>query len=157
MKAIPMNDAENTASGFVEVLTIPGQEQRLGYKISGVRTGPTAVISAHSEVSEIIFERLARLPTLPWMRGCIYLLSQDALDFAGTAALNPIVAELVFDEAIVLPFKHSADKALILTAAEQGYWTTLQLCTRLGIIKGRGVKRYSGPQDQPTATVARLS
>lgn len=136
---IVTSDNENVpTSNLVEILTLPGIDLPLGYKFSGLRAGPAALISAQSRITDAIFERLALVPTLPWLRGSIYLMSQEVMDRADARILKAAMAEVAFDEAILLPFADASDTE---KAACQGYWTTLRLCARLGIIKGRGVPR----------------
>ena len=60
------------------------------------------------------------------------------MDCADVRVLKAALGDINVDEAILLT---AADASALTaeTAARQGYWTTLRLCARLGIIEGRGV------------------
>jgi hypothetical protein len=94
---------------------------------------------------DAIFDRLSQLPTLPWLQGNIYLLSLEVMDCVDARILKATIEGISIDESILLPWAEPANQDAN-KVANQGYWTTLRLCARLGIIQGRGVPRGSNSQ-----------
>jgi hypothetical protein len=121
--------------GFVEVLNDARDARPFGYKIAGARPGPTVVVAGYAPVAHDIFDRLLNLPTLPWLRGSLVLISLDALD---VAIVDEELANQIghVDRTLHLPFSANRDHA---TATREGYWAVLKLCAQLGMISGRGV------------------
>ena len=129
--------------GFVEVLTRTSDACVFGYRIGGARPGPTVVVAGYAPVAPDIYDRLLKLPTLPWMRGTLVLVTLDTLD----AAL--IEEELVgqigpVERTIHLPYPDRRDSE---PEIRRGYWTVLKACARLGMISGRGVAADGGRED----------
>ena len=86
--------------------------------------------------AEMVFERILRIPTLPWMRGSLILIRLDAFDdrlhhMRGIETLGPI------ERTIHLPIIgwDSPTDAEVRGA----YHHVLRACARLGMIAGRGV------------------
>ena len=89
-------------------------------------------------VAEQVFDRILRIPTLPWMRGTLVLIHLDALDlwgrdFAALAELGTV------DRTVMLPW--SSGDAPDERAMRQTYHQVLRVCADLGMIAGRGVAR----------------
>lgn len=123
--------------GFVEVLNQACDARAFGYKIGGSRPGPTVVVAGYAPVANDIYERLLDLPTLPWLRGSLVLITLDALDIA---TIDEELTDLIgpVDRTLHLPFRAGRDH---VDAAREGYWTVLKLCAQLGMISGRGIHR----------------
>lgn len=120
---------------FVEVLSCRQGARPFGFRVGGVRPGPTVVVAGYAPDSAVIYDRLLDLPTLPWLRGTLVLMTLDALDhgdFDGDlmAQIGPV------NRTLHLPFARRGDA---VTAIREGYRTVLQLCAQLGMISGRGV------------------
>ncbi|SPH23973.1 hypothetical protein DEA8626_03050 [Defluviimonas aquaemixtae] len=124
---------------FIEVLNDARDARPFGYRIGGIRPGPTAVVAGHSPIAQDIYERLLDLPTLPWLRGSLVLITLDALD---VASIDDELIDLIgpVDRTLHLPFPSREDHD---EAVRQGYWTVLKLCAQLGMISGRGVSMPS--------------
>lgn len=131
--AVPVSDQPGCR--FVEVLNDPRDARPYGFRIGGTRPGPTVVVSGHSQIAGEIYERLLELPTLPWVRGSLVLITLDALDLS---AIDEELIELIgpVDRTLHLPFPTSDDRD---GAVRRGYWSVLKFCARLGMISGRGV------------------
>lgn len=130
----------NAGCGFVEVLDHSRDARAFGYRIGGARPGPTVVVAGYAPVAPGIYDRLLKLPTLPWMRGTLVLVTLDALDAAA------IDEELVgqtgpVERILLLPYPARSDSEREI---RRGYWTVLKTCARLGMISGRGVAADSG-------------
>lgn len=131
-------------AGYVEVLTTSNNGGVFGYRLKGASAGPQVVAAGVCPSAEQVFERLLRIPTLPWMRGALVLIRLDALDdmlgdLNGLAPLGPI------DRTIILPWS-SANRP---SEAEvrRNYHLVLRACADLGMISGRGVSRRSEQAD----------
>lgn len=125
-------------SRFVEILTAPITGNAIGYGFGGSLPGPNALVAGDAALIEALSERLLRLPTLPWMWGKLYLVSIDGSDCADLEDVRDCLAEVQLDELILLP--HTKTLQGWQQSVDQGYWTTLRLCSRLGMIEGRGVR-----------------
>lgn len=125
--------------GFVEVLNDARDARPFGYKIGGARPGPTVVVAGYAPVAHDIYDRLLKLPTLPWLRGSLVLITLDALD---VTIINEDLANQIgpVDRTLHLPFSANQDHD---EATREGYWTVLKLCAQLRMISGRGVKLSS--------------
>lgn len=122
---------------YVEVLNDRRDARPFGFRIGGVRPGPTAVVAGYSPVAQEIYERLLDLPTLPWLRGSLVLITLDALD---VALIDDEMIDLIgpVDRTLHLPFPTRTNRE---AAVREGYWAVLKLCAQLGMISGRGVGR----------------
>ncbi|WP_157033288.1 hypothetical protein [Loktanella sp. S4079] len=123
-------------SGFAEVLATKKTGRPFGYRLQGSSAGPQLVVAAAHPKTEAVFERILRIPTLPWMRGTMVLIKLDALDdlFADLGLLDPLGQ---VDRTIMLPWadtKAARDRQL-----RHNYHLILRACTELGMISGRGV------------------
>jgi hypothetical protein len=125
--------------GFVEVLNDARDARPFGFRIGGARPGPTAVVAGYSPVACEIYSLLLELPTLPWLRGALVLITLDALN---DASIDKELSDLIgpVDRTLHLPFPARGDQE---AALREGYWAILKLCTQLGMISGRGVNRSS--------------
>ncbi len=45
----------------------------LGYIVGGHRPGPNALVAGYQPVADLVFDALLALPSLPWIRGTLYL------------------------------------------------------------------------------------
>ena len=108
---------------------------QLGHRLAGKRAGPSVLVLAHAPMADILFQRIAALPTIPWMRGTLYLVAHEALD---TIHACNDMDDVVIDQSLVLPFPQSfqSQEAAVI----QGYHEILRFCAALGMIEGRGVR-----------------
>jgi hypothetical protein len=131
-------DVEGKPEGSSEndVLAAGIKTMPFGFRIGGARVGPTLLVAGYAPIASAVFERLAGLPTLGWMRGTLVLVMLDSLD---VRSLDDHSFEDVghIDRIFHLPYAASGGK--IEVQAHEGYWSVLRLCTELGMISGRGV------------------
>lgn len=132
-------DHRPACSGFVEALNDPRDARPFGYRIGGARPGPTAVVAGYAPIARDIYDRLLGLPSLPWLRGSLVLITLDALDLA---VIDEELIDLIgpVDRTLHLPFPSRAEREV---AVQEGYWAVLKLCSQLGMISGRGVNAHS--------------
>ena len=122
---------------FVEILTAEMSGDVIGYRFGGSQPGPNALIAADAVLIEALFDRLNALPTLPWMWGKLYLVALDDFDCSDMDNIKDHLADVALDELVMLP---NADGHFEQGyAVDRAYWATLRLCSRLGMIEGRGV------------------
>lgn len=124
-------------SRFVEVLTAPTSGVTIGYCFGGYKVGPNALISGDAVLIDQIVDRLILLLTLPWMRGQLYLMKLDRIDYTSERDIRAHLGGVVVDELVMLP--HLNPLTDETEQVQSGYWTVLRLCSKLGMIDGRGV------------------
>ena len=95
----------------------------IGWRHGGLRAGPRVLAGVGPDLLEPLHRHLAALPTLPWMRGRVDLIEIDAL-----------ADDLYLPRAPV-----DATISLMTGPADQAARTLLRLCTRLGMVAGRGL------------------
>lgn len=120
-------------NAFSNVLLDTSDGQISGYELTGASAGPTILVAGISPLVEAVFNRLTALPTLPWMSGKIRLQILSECD-RDVAMPDEIVDEVLYLPGLVVP-------DLSEEAIKDGYLAVLRLCTRLGMIAGRGVKK----------------
>ncbi|MEL7026450.1 MAG: hypothetical protein AAGO57_04355 [Pseudomonadota bacterium] len=120
-------------SRFVEVLTNPMSGQVFGNRLMGAGPGPQLVVAGFGNDAEETFDHLMSIPTLPWMRGRLILLSLDALSETAMEidTLSPLGS---VDRTMILPTDASSDDRSGDNARH-----VLRTMTELGMIAGRGV------------------
>ncbi|WP_308917823.1 hypothetical protein [Jannaschia sp. LMIT008] len=123
-----MNADHRVPGPFVEVLTVAAPGLVAGYRFPGGRPGPTLLVALSDALLDPVSDRMAALPTLPWMRGVLDLVRLDAVGWGDWTPPGPT------DATLSLPV-HDATAA----AVREGYWSILRMCTRMGMIDGRGV------------------
>ena len=139
----PMTTQTDTDAGFVEVLTTKSTGEVYGYRLTGAAPGPVLVAAGHCDAAEALFERIMRIPTLPWMRGTLVLIRLGRLD-VHTRIADDLVELGPVDRTIVLPFAdHGEASALEL---RRTYHNILRTCADLGMISARGVGRALVPE-----------
>ena len=95
----------------------------VGWRHGGLRPGPRVVVAVAADLLGPLNDHLAALPSLPWMRGRIDLVSDDALVSGAWRPGGPVDATL----------------SLMGGPAPEAARTLLRLCARLGIVAGRGL------------------
>lgn len=136
MNMEPSNfDSDETP--LIEVLTDVSGQRTIGYKLGGYRVGPSVLVAGHAPIAAKVYDRLMRLPTIGWMHGSLTLvflneLEQNGFQIYFGPRIEPRPDELHFLAYHLDPTHHAE-------AAEAGYWSTLRLCARLGMISGRGI------------------
>lgn len=113
----------------------------VGYTIKGAAPGPRAVVSGFEPVAGMAFKRIISLPSLPFIRGELALVYTDRVSTADLGRLGGDGGADAADEVLFLPFRTDADTDPFdqRRAAQEAYWSILGMCTRLGMISGRGV------------------
>lgn len=135
LKVVPSETAKQ--SRYVEVINHSATSQHAGYRIGGAFSGPKLLVAADAALLDSVFERLSNLPTLPWMRGELWMINLTSLNETAVSHLPNSIWDAPFDETILLPFvTDERPEKPTVTAA---YWTVLRLCSDLGMISGRGV------------------
>ncbi|MGB3246211.1 MAG: hypothetical protein WBB25_16875 [Sulfitobacter sp.] len=136
--ATKMTDrADQEDCKFVDVLTASISGEAIGYRFGGGRPGPNALVAGDARLMEALFVRLNNLPTLPWMWGCLYLVTLDEIECTGMADIKRCLPDVPFDEMILHPYAPGPDTHDF--SVERAYWKTLRLCRNLGMIAGRGI------------------
>ncbi len=135
-----VNAGPSEAEGkFVDVITCARTGAPMAYCFGGARPGPNSCVAGDAALMRALCDRLARLPTLPWIRGRLYLVEIDAAAGIAQTALEASLEGARMDATLLLPHAHGMHDWQI--SVERAYWTTLRLCARLGQIEGRGVRR----------------
>ncbi len=122
---------------FVDVLTAYASGETIGYRFGGGRPGPNALVAGDARLIDALSERLAKLPTLPWMWGQLHLVALDDVECRSLSDISNCLPELIFDELVLLPYAPGDDSHDY--SIDRAYWTTLRLCGQLGMIQGRGL------------------
>jgi len=135
--------SESAQPAHIHELRIPNERTRLGFRVGGHFAGPNALVSGHAELTRPVFQRLLLIPTLGWLRGNLFLITLEQLDHLSSVGnLSEILgANGPMDGQISLPSlnmgKFSAPEQEELV--RRGCVSALQLCARLGMIRGRGI------------------
>lgn len=113
----------------------------VGYAVKGAMPGPRAVVSGFEPVAGPTYKRIVALPALPFIRGELVLAFADRVSVADMRQMNGAGGVDAADEVLFLPFRGEAntDPFDLRRASQEAYWSILGMCTRLGMISGRGV------------------
>lgn len=130
-----------TKSRYIGTLEHIDRSEGLGYHIGGAFAGPKLLVTADMSLLASVFDRLSNLPTLPWMRGELWMINLNAFDDSAKLQVPSSLWDTPFDATIMLPYEHSGFPEK--SAIAEGYWTVLRLCADLGMISGRGVHAVS--------------
>ncbi len=99
---------------------------RIVSRLGGLRPGPALLVATGPGLFDPLGQRLSALPSLPWMRGSLTLVSLwDACD---------TLPDRDFDDVLTLLQVDSHPDTV-----SAAYWTVLRKATVLGMIEGRGV------------------
>lgn len=125
----------------------------IGYRVTGRRRGPRALAIARRADAGDAFFRLAKLPHLPWLRGELLVVFEEALDDPASGLTRDALFAEPVDGSIYIAFQNTPPRDTRLRRLNQrsAYWSVLRLCVRLGMIRGRGVPaaaRIESPQDE---------
>lgn len=121
----------------VEVLTSANTGKVIGYCLGGGRPGPNLLVSGFDPLIDQLFDRLLKIPTLPWMWGKLYLVSLNALDEEYYGKPLAALEEVFFDDTVFLP---SLDAEIVPKGTvRDSYRTVLRACAGMGMIAGRGI------------------
>lgn len=134
-------------SKFVDVLTSSLSGDLIGYRIGGSRPGPNAVLAGETALTEALFERFITLPTLPWLWGCLYLVTLSSLESGRLHEVRKLLENVEIDGLVLLPY--ASDPGEHDKAVESAYWAGLRLCRQLGMIEGRGMGPSPGAPEDP--------
>ena len=117
----------------------------IGYRVDGAQSGPTMLASGYRETIRPVFRRLARLPSLPRLRGHLLLAYVDGIhDPDSETRLDSLFDEAI-DGSVFLGFERRPETQpeTITRFEREAYWTILRICAGLGMIAGRGVPAES--------------
>jgi hypothetical protein len=120
---------------FAEVLVNFNSSMPYGVRFGGDRPGPNALFAAPATIIDAVSRRLIKLPTLPWIWGHLYLISPDMMSSEHQADVTSCLPSVVFDDIIISEASDQEPDDI----SDAAYWTVLRLCSRLGMIQGRGV------------------
>jgi len=137
LAAMKSGDDGRDMCKFVEVMTAHVSGEPIGYRFGGDRPGPNALVAGDVALMEALFDRLHKLPTLPWMWGKLYLITLDDVECTGLPDVARCIPDMVFDALVMLPYAPGADTHDF--SVDRAYWASLRLCRQLGMIQGRGV------------------
>ena len=132
------NTIADTESVYLEVFTTQITGNVFGHRIVGATAGPQVVVAGHCEAATDLFERLLKIPTLPWLRGNLVLIRLDALDDL-VHDISSIASIGTVDRTIILADTSSEEVDEFIH--RRNYHTILRTCAQLGMIAGRGVAR----------------
>ena len=112
-----------------------------GYRICGAKAGPTALVTGFRDMIAPTFLRLAELPSLPRMQGQLILAFVDQIEAPESGISGRGIFSERIDGSIFIDFHATSNTGpdVLLRAHREVYWSVLRLCTRLGMISGRGV------------------
>jgi len=116
----------------------PETSQIVGHRIGGAFAGPKLMVAADAPLAEAVFKRLTKLPTLPWMRGELWVINLTSFNEHTILHLPATLWETPIERTVVLP--HVTSDTLSEEIATEAYWSVLRLCSDLGMISGRGVQ-----------------
>ncbi len=113
----------------------------VGYQIGGHTPGPEAIVIGHRAATATAFNRLAQLPSLPFLVGRLTLVYQEALDDdASGIGYMDVVPNPVYGSLFIGCIPDMATSSATRRRIDnETYWATLRLCAKLGMINGRGV------------------
>ena len=127
---------EASFSAPYRVIKANGFGPVLGYHVAGCKAGPNLLVTAQEPHADEVFRRLLSIPTLPWLRGNLFLLHLDQTRHSVAEQMPEMMPEMMNE------YLENIDGQLCLTdleTAQAGYWTILRFCTQYGMISGRGV------------------
>jgi hypothetical protein len=116
---------------FVEVLTSETSGEIIGHRFAGSQSGPNALIAGDADLIASIYNRLIGMPTLPWVRGSVYLVEIDGIELFDMRDVKSCLSDVVFDEIILLP--NGQTEPVRQHAVHRAYWALLRLCRQLGM------------------------
>jgi hypothetical protein len=106
----------------------------------GAFAGPTLLVICTQDVFEDVADKLAQIPSLPWMKGRIILVD-DASETAGLALCG---IEDEIDISMRIPDPREPHN--------KPHFTVLRRCTALGMISGRGVPMHGHEEELALAS-----
>lgn len=126
---------------YVANLTSATSNQLIGYEIGGAVAGPTVVVAGFRQASEPSFDRIANIPSISRLKGRLLLVCLESLDLTGIQELTELNLGFV-DEILFLQAKPE-EKSFQPENVDLHFWKILRLCTDLGMISGRGIKKLA--------------
>jgi|GEM_PF-3478741 len=120
------NVTQSKTASFFKAPNRIASNCRIASRLGGLRPGPALLVATGPGLFDPLGQRLSALPSLPWMRGSMTLVSLwDACDTLPDRDFDDVLTLLQVD---IHPDTVSA-----------AYWTILRKATVLGMIEGRGV------------------
>ena len=126
---------------FVSNLTSATSNQLIGYEIGGAVPGPTVVVAGFRQASEPSFDKIALIPSIARLKWRLLLVCLESLDLTGIQELTELDLGFV-DEILFLQAKPDEQK-YEPENVDLHFWKILRLCTDLGMISGRGIKKLA--------------
>lgn len=125
----------------VRRLYAPMDGGNIGYRIDGAESGPTMLASGYRETITPVFRRLARLPSLPRLRGRLLLAYVDGIHAPGSETRLDNLFDESIDRSVFLGFERrpETEPEVVVRFERESYWTILRICAGLGMIAGRGI------------------
>ena len=123
----------------IKSLPLGGMASDLGYVIGGCKPGPDILVAGFRPVADKVFDRLLTIPSLPRLRGTLYLIRLEALADTAPGADIAGLSGKDFDKTIILPLNAVSDSDVDLIA--ESYQRVFGMCAELGMIQGRGLYR----------------
>lgn len=131
---------DGVPAGVSPIFHISGTDV-MGYIFDGAERGPTLLAAGYRAALGPAFDRIARLPSLPWLRGRLILAFADGIDPAEGGLCVDTLFDEPIDEQVFFGFQanHPTSRRARERFEREAFRTILRLCTRLGMISGRGV------------------
>ena len=113
----------------------------IGFRVDGAESGPTMLASGYRDTITPVFLRLARLPSLPRLRGHLLLAYVDGIHVSEAEARLDRLFDEAIDRSVFLGFESRPETApeVVARFEREAYWTILRVCAGLGMIAGRGI------------------
>lgn len=136
-----VKETEFTLPAGVHRLYATGGSDTIGYRVDGAENGPTMLASGYRDTITPVFRRLAKLPSLPRLRGHLLLAYVDGIHIPGSEAKLDGLFDEAVDGSVFLGFERKVDTApeIVARFERESYWTILRVCANLGMIAGRGI------------------
>lgn len=122
-------------------LVAPEGGDTIGYRVDGAESGPTLLASGYRATITPVFQRLARLPSLPRLRGHLLLAYVDDIHIPACETKLDRLFDEAIDRSVFLAFERwpETEPAIVARFERESYWTILKVCANLGMISGRGI------------------
>lgn len=132
---------ETALPAGVSWLQTPSGGESIGFRIDGAESGPTMLASGYRGTITPVFRRLARLPSLPRLRGRLLLAYVDVIQIRGAETRLDSLFDEAIDRSVFLGFERRPDTTpeVVARFEREAYWTILRVCAGLGMIAGRGI------------------
>ncbi|SPF81662.1 hypothetical protein [Pseudoprimorskyibacter insulae] len=135
--AVSMTYFEQDAQ-HLEVLTAEFSGEPVGYVYRGARPGPNVLVVGDGLGAQMVFDRVLNMPALAKLRGSLTMIWIGGRDPKKVLSSRVVPDQDDFDDMMYLPVTGRGSPQ----GTAQGSSTVMRLCTRLGMIDGRGVSLF---------------